>query len=387
MNRNHINLHDDPFENLKKMPLMTSDDYKKLSMDALQTLGNDIYLVDTSSGTSGTPKKRFLTLQDEYLETEQMLRIFQYSGFDSTDRIVFLDIWFPNMYPLFVRAANLMGIKDVYAFGMHNDIIATIRKISELDFTVLITIPSVVLKLFTYISDKAINANIMKNLKKVLFFGEGFSHLYKSTIDKLFDIQIFNYYGSTELGCIGCDCITHKGIHIFEDMFYIELMGREKDDPLKGELVLTTLHMDGMPLIRYRIKDVVELNHHACDCGSPFSRVNLIGRSDDMISIYGSKYHIHQFDDILTSVMGFLPEYKIHFTEQVEHGENGYMIKLVLPREAKKWERKILHKILMLETVEFYVNANYLKVMFEYTDAVAPGKVTRKTDRLTKLVS
>jgi hypothetical protein len=104
-----------------------------------------------------------------------------------------------------------------------------------------------------------------------------------------------------------------------------------------------------------------------------------------MISIYGSKYHTHQFDDILTSVMGYLPEYKINFSAQDEYGGNEYIIMLVLPREARNFEGKILDKILMLETMEFYVNSNYLKVMFEYLDAITPEKITRKTDRLTKI--
>ncbi len=387
MDRNRIDLNDDPFENLKKMPLMTSGDYRKLSVDALSTLGREIYLVDTSSGTSGNPKRRFLTLQDEYIETEQMLRIFQYAGFNPSDRIVFLDIWFPNMYPLFVRAANLMGIKEVYAFGMKNDTADTIRKISELDFTVLITIPSVVLKLFTHISEKAMNAKVMKNLKKLLFFGEGFSHSYRSTIERLFDIRVFNYYGSTELGCIGCDCIAGRGVHVFEDMFYVELINSDQDDPSKGELVLTTLLMDGMPLIRYRTKDVVELDNHSCDCGSPFSRINLIGRSDDMISIYGSKYHLRQFDDILVSVMGYLPHYRILFDEHGEKAGGEYLIRLVLPGEALRHEAEIMDKILKLETMEFYVNSNYLKVVFEYADEAAPVSVKRKTDRLRKPAS
>jgi phenylacetate-CoA ligase len=137
-------------------------------------------------------------------------------------------------------------------------------------------------------------------------------------------IRAHDIYGLSEIigPGVGIECLEQRGLHIFEDHFYPEVIDSETGEVLpdgaEGELVLTTLSKQAMPLIRYRTRDVTALMTERCDCGRTLRRIRRIGRrSDDMFIIRGVNVFPSQVETALLRVEGTLPHYQIILTRDV----------------------------------------------------------------------
>jgi phenylacetate-CoA ligase len=135
------------------------------------------------------------------------------------------------------------------------------------------------------------------------------------------NVEAFDIYGLSEIigPGVGCECRRHQGLHIFEDHFYPEIVDPETGIPLEdgseGELVLTTLSKQAMPMIRYRSRDITRILTGRCDCGRTLRRIDRIGRrSDDMLIIRGVNVFPSQVESALLEIEGTLPHYQIVLT-------------------------------------------------------------------------
>jgi phenylacetate-CoA ligase len=142
-------------------------------------------------------------------------------------------------------------------------------------------------------------------------------------IENLSCIEAFDIYGLSEIigPGVGCECRRHDGLHIFEDHFYPEIVDPETGDPLpdgsEGELVLTTLSKQAMPMIRYRTRDITTIMPGQCECGRTLRRIARIGRrSDDMLIIRGVNVFPSQVETALLQIEGTLPHYQILLTRE-----------------------------------------------------------------------
>jgi phenylacetate-CoA ligase len=137
-------------------------------------------------------------------------------------------------------------------------------------------------------------------------------------IEDQLDIQAFNNYGLSEVigpGVSG-ECHARAGMHIQEDHFLVECLDPETLEPVPqgqpGELVITTLTREAMPLIRYRTRDIARLDRAPCDCGRHTMRMSRIaGRTDDMLIIRGVNVFPSQIEEALLRVEGTTPHYLI----------------------------------------------------------------------------
>jgi phenylacetate-CoA ligase len=131
-------------------------------------------------------------------------------------------------------------------------------------------------------------------------------------------VKAYDIYGLSEIigPGVGIECFAQSGLHVFEDHFYPEVVdpasGKVLPDGAEGELVLTTLSKDAMPMIRYRTRDVTALIPEPCACGRTIRRIRRIGRrSDDMFIIRGVNVFPSQVETALLAVEGTLPHYQI----------------------------------------------------------------------------
>jgi phenylacetate-CoA ligase len=136
-------------------------------------------------------------------------------------------------------------------------------------------------------------------------------------------IKAFDIYGLTEIvgPGVGGECQSQDGLHIFEDHFYPEIIDPETLEPLpdgtEGELVLTTLSKQAMPMIRYRTRDITSIVNEPCACGRNIRRIRRIShRSDDMFIIRGVNVFPSQIETALMAVEGALPHYHIVLTRE-----------------------------------------------------------------------
>jgi len=158
-----------------------------------------------------------------------------------------------------------------------------------------------------------------------VFGAEPWTEGMRRHIEEAAGIKAFDIYGLSEIigPGVGIECVHQDGLHIFEDHFYPEIIDPETEQPLpdgvEGELVLTTLSKQAMPMIRYRTRDISAVMSGVCRCGRTLRRIRRIGRrSDDMLIIRGVNVFPSQIEAALLQVEGTLPHYQIVLTR--EHG-------------------------------------------------------------------
>jgi phenylacetate-CoA ligase len=155
-------------------------------------------------------------------------------------------------------------------------------------------------------------------LKVGVFGAEPWSQQMRADIERALGIKAIDIYGLSEVmgPGVACECIRRDGMHIQEDNFIPEIIdpetGEVKPSGEEGELVFTTLTKEGLPLIRYRTRDISRLSVEKCECGRTFARMYKVsGRSDDMLIIRGVNVFPSQIEGVLLQISGTTPNYQI----------------------------------------------------------------------------
>ncbi|MDR3552515.1 MAG: phenylacetate--CoA ligase [Clostridia bacterium] len=155
-------------------------------------------------------------------------------------------------------------------------------------------------------------------LKYGVFGAEPWSQQMRSDIEAKLGIKAVDIYGLSEVmgPGVSCECCEQDGMHIAEDNFIAEAIdpatGKVLPHGEEGELVFTTLTKEGLPLIRYRTRDISVLNDKKCACGRTTMRMNrVLGRSDDMLIIRGVNVFPSQIESVLLEFGGAAPHYQI----------------------------------------------------------------------------
>jgi len=160
-------------------------------------------------------------------------------------------------------------------------------------------------------------------LRAGVFGAEPWTESMLQRIEQEAGIKAYDIYGLSEIvgPGVGMECVCQDGLHVFEDHFYAEIIDPETEELLpegqEGELVLTTLSKQAMPMIRYRTRDITALMAATCGCGRTLRRIRRIGRrSDDMLIIRGVNVYPSQVEAALLGVKGVLPHYQIVLTRE-----------------------------------------------------------------------
>jgi phenylacetate-CoA ligase len=158
-------------------------------------------------------------------------------------------------------------------------------------------------------------------IKAIGFGAEGWTEEIRQKVEEIFGAKAYNIYGLTELmgPGVGVECCAQKGLHIPEDIYYPEIInpdtGKVLGENQPGELVLTNLEREGMPVIRFRTKDLTKITYEKCECGRTHARMSRItGRSDDMIKVKGVAIFPSQIEKALLKVGNVEPHYLIIVT-------------------------------------------------------------------------
>ena len=280
----------------------------------------NIVRIHASSGTTGKPTVVGYTKKDLDTWSDLVARLCVAVG--TTDEDV-VQISFG--YGLFTGALGLhYGLEKIGASVIPISSGNTEKQVMILkDFgtTALVSTPSYAL----YMSEVAREQGVLDSLKLRLglFGSEGCTPEMRDQVEKSFHIFATDNYGMSELmgpGVSG-ECIYREGMHIAEDHFLPEIIdsatGKTMAGGETGELVITTLTKQGIPLVRYRTRDITSLNYTPCSCGRTHVRMNRItGRSDDMLIIRGVNVFPSQIESLLLEVQGVSPHYQLILTRE-----------------------------------------------------------------------
>jgi len=183
--------------------------------------------------------------------------------------------------------------------------------------TVLASTPSYAL----FMAEVAAEMGALDRLKlRVGIFGaEPWSEGMRTDIERSLGIKAIDIYGMSELigPGVASECEYQCGLHMFDDHFYPEIIDPATGEVLppgsRGELVVTTMTKEALPVIRYRTRDISALHYESCACGRTMVRIDRItGRSDDMLIIRGVNVFPSQIEDVLTNIEGTAPHYQLH---------------------------------------------------------------------------
>jgi phenylacetate-CoA ligase len=271
----------------------------------------------TSSGTTGKPKAIFFSKKDISQAAELIARCLVMTGTTKGDVL-------QNMmtYGLFTGAlvmhygAEKVGVLVIPA-GPGN----TQRQIALMqDFksTTLHITPSYALYLASVMGNEGIDPKRDLSLRRAYLGSEPYSEETRNKIEKFFGIDVYNSYGLSEMNGPGVafECMEKNGMHLWEDNFIMEIIdpetGKNLPEGEKGELVLTTLCREAMPILRYRTRDIVMIIPGRCRCGRTHRRISrIIGRSDDMIIIRGVNIFPQQIERVLMGIKAVAQNYQI----------------------------------------------------------------------------
>jgi phenylacetate-CoA ligase len=186
--------------------------------------------------------------------------------------------------------------------------------------TIITCTPSYALYLAEAAEEMGIDKKALR-LRAGCFGAEVWTERMREEIERRFGVMALNIYGLTEIIGPGVahECDRKAGLHIFEDHFYPEVISPDTLEPLpdgeRGELVLTTLSREGMPMIRFRTKDITSLTREACKCGRTHVMMErIMGRTDDMLKIRGVQVFPSKIEKALLEIKGIEPHYQIIVT-------------------------------------------------------------------------
>ena len=316
-------------EDIRKLPFTTKTDLREgYPFGLFAVPRREIVEVHTSSGTTGKPTVSGYTKKDIEIWGEVVARALTMCGATKDDII-------QNGYGYGLFTGGLgvhYGAQRIGATVIPISAGQTKRHLDIMqDFgsTILTCTPSYALYLTEAAEEAGINIKKLK-LKAGCFGAEMWTDRMRDEIEKRFHLIALNIYGLTEIIGPGVaqECEQKNGLHIFEDHFYPEVVSPETLEPLpegeKGELVLTTLTREGMPMIRFRTRDITTLRREICKCGRTLVRMDRItGRTDDMLKIRGVLVFPYQIEKALLEIKGVEPHYQIivtrpHHLDEIE---------------------------------------------------------------------
>jgi phenylacetate-CoA ligase len=289
---------------------------------------SQIVRIHASSGTTGKPTVVGYTRKDLSGWTECLSRCFAAYGADKSD--IFQVAY---GYGLFTGGLGAhYGAENIGASVIPMSSGNTEKQITLMhDFgaTVLCCTPSYALFIADAIKDSGIPRDELK-LKVGAFGAEPWTENMRKEIEEKLGIKAYDIYGLSEVAGpgVGYECECQDGTHLNEDHFFPEIIDPLTLQPLKpgqtGELVFTHLTKEGMPLLRYRTKDLTALHYEPCKCGRTLVRMDrILGRSDDMLIIRGVNVFPSQFESVILEMEEFEPHYlltvdRINNTDRME---------------------------------------------------------------------
>ncbi len=376
-------------KDIAKLPFTKKQDLRNHYPFGLFTVPmSQVVRVHSSSGTTGKPTVVGYTKADMDIWDEVMARVYTMAGVTAKDVV-------HNGYGYglftgglgFHNGAEKVGATIIPASGGFTD--RQLMLMRDFGATVLAATPSFALHLAEIAKKSGANFKDEYKLKSGLFGAEPVSDGLKEEVSKVWGIDYHEVYGLSEIigPGVSSNCKYSKLLHINEDHFYPEIIDPKTEEVLpegeRGELVITTLSKQALPIIRYRTGDITSLTYEPCGCGRTLVRMeSVVGRSDDMLIVNGVNIYPSQVEHVIANTEGVTLNY------QIVADKKGFLDKLEILvemsdkimsdniKELEKIKKNLQHTLLN----NLYINAN-VKLVEPKTIERSMGKAVRVIDK------
>ncbi len=295
-------------EDIRKLPFMHKQDLRDHYPTKLFTSTRDeVVRYHVSSGTTGKPTLVGYTAQDIEFWTDSLARALTSIGIGTGDVVQV-----SYGYGLFTGGLGLhYGAERVGATVLPASVGNTERQLElmiDLEVTAIACTPSYMIHMGEVAKKLGIDFQRDTKLRKAVLGAEPWSEGMRQHIQETLGIQAYDIYGTSELsGPMFTECEERNGIHVWGDVAIVEILDPETEEPVpegeEGELVITVLKKEAMPMIRYRIRDLTYALEEKCECGRTSARIGRIsGRTDDMLIIRGINIFPSQVEHTLMNI-------------------------------------------------------------------------------------
>ncbi|MEM4161119.1 MAG: phenylacetate--CoA ligase [Thermoplasmata archaeon] len=320
------------------IPFTTKDELRSLyPYGGLAVSRTDVLEVHATSGTTGVPTLGFYTKSDIEVWAEVSARSLVMSGLTKEDVFQITPSFgmFTGGFGFYygARKVGAMIVPTGAGFSKRQ-----IQYMMDFGTTMISAVVSYVLRLTETAFEMGVDPARDTLVRKGVFGSEMWTAEMKKRIAETWDMDVYDIYGFTELCGPGAanDCYVHDGLHLWEDHFFVECVdpktGEEVEKEEEGELVLTTLTKEGMPILRFRTHDLAFLyDVKRCECGRTHIKHSQIkGRTDDMIIISGTNVFPGQIEHVL------MQNDKVGLNYRIIIGKKEDMDKLIVEVESKE---------------------------------------------------
>ena len=324
-------------DDVRRLPFTTNADLRENYPDGLLAVErSDVLRLHTSSGTTGKPKALFFSRRDLDQAAGLVARCFVMTGATEADVL-------QNMmtYGLFTGAlmlhygAEKVGLLVIPAGPGNSD--RQLLLMQDFGTTIIHLTPTYALYFSDLLEQRGVRPGRDLALRKAYVGAEPYTEETRRKIEQGLGVDVYNCYGLSEMNgpAVAFECEHKQGLHLWEDNFLLEIVDQATGEPVPdgqpGELVLTTLNREAMPLLRYRTRDITALLPAPCPCGRTHRRIQRItGRTDDMLILRGVNIYPQQIERVLMALPEVGRNYLImldgldEMTLQVELAEGGF---------------------------------------------------------------
>jgi phenylacetate-CoA ligase len=368
-----------------RLPLLTKPELRDAYPFTLACGGAAGYRrVQMSSGTTGNPILNPYTAADVEQWSEVMARCLVVAGVTRADVIQITASFglFTGGFGFHYGAERIGAM--VVPIGAGRTLLQ-LTLMRDLGVTVLPAIATYPLRLLEVAREERFDLSSLR-LRVAILGSEMWSDELRARIDRELNLTSYDCMGMTETGGpgVGIDCAARAGLHVWEDHYVVEIIdpvtGSVRPDGVEGELVVSTLTREGLPLIRYRTHDLTRVVARSrCDCGRTMLRLDrLRGRTDDMVVFKGVNFYPHQIETLLLRTPGLGPEYQI-VLETAGGGD-----RMTIVAEAEPAADATATTRLQRELRDRLSLGPEIRLCPPGTIERAPGKAVRVVDRRTK---
>lgn len=296
-------------DDIRQLPFTTKQDLRNhFPYGFLSRPKQEIIRLHSSSGTTGNPTVIFHNRHDISSWSNLMARSLFCAGIRDTD--VFQNICGYGLFTGglgFQYGIERLGCLSIPA-GAGNSL-RQIKLMQDYGTTAVHAIPSYLGRLYEVFQAEGLDPRRDTDLRLFVIGAEPHTEEQRQRIEELFGVKAFNSFGLSEMNGPGVafECTHQAGLHIWEDAYLVEILDPETLEPVPdgeiGELVMTTLDREAMPLVRYRTRDLTRIIPGPCACGRTHARIDRIaGRSDDMFIIKGCNVFPMQVEGVLLKI-------------------------------------------------------------------------------------
>lgn len=354
-------------DDVRKLPFTTKQDLRDNYPFGLSAVPlEEVVRLHSSSGTTGTPTVILHTQHDLDEWANAVARCLYMVGLRKGD--IFQNSSGYGMFTGglgFQYGAERLGMLTVPAAAGNTK--RQIKFITDFGTTALHAIPSYAGRLYEVMEEMGIDPRRDTRLRTLIIGAEPHSDEQRRRIEQMLDVKAYNSFGMSEM-CgpgVAFECPEQNGLHIWEDYYIVEIVDPQTLEPVPdgevGELVLTTINREAMPLLRYRTRDLTRILPGECPCGRHHKRLDRMkGRSDDMMILKGVNIFPIQIENILMQFRELGTDYLITLTNLEANDEMTVEVELneftddygFLQRLTKEITRQLKDEILITPRVK-----------------------------------